>query len=411
MKWNSSFLSLLIAVGVLSGGFCGWFFGPSMASVAWLGELFLNSLKMLIVPLVVSSMVAGIAGLGNVRKMGHTGAATLIYFMTTTGFAVMLGILLVVTIQPGTGVEHSGLGIPDNVLQKKEIGLSDIVLSFVSNNIVKSMADLDILPVILFSLVFGAVCTIIGEKGQLVIRFFQGLNEAILVMVHLIMHIAPIGIFALVASRLGQAGGGEAFTVEILRVSRYMATVILGLVIHGALVLPLLLRVAGGRDPLEFTKNMSEALLTAFSTASSSATLPVTLDCVENRNKVSPQAALFVCPLGATVNMNGTALYEAVASVFIAQSYGIHLGPYQLVLVFLTATLAAVGAAGIPEAGLVTMVIVLKAVGLPLEGIGLLLAVDWFLDRCRTTVNVWGDAVGAAIIDRVEHLKPVQDES
>ena len=402
---KSAILSIFIALGVVLGGFSGWFFGSSMAAVGWLGELFLNALKMLIVPLVVSSMVVGVAGLGDIRKMGHTGFATLVYFSITTGISVLIGIVLVVMIQPGIGVDASGLGIPERIQEKGLIGLSDLVLSFVSKNIVQSMAEMDLLPIILFSLLFGGACTTIGEKGQLVIRFFQGVNEVILILVHMVMYFAPIGIFALVASRLGQAGGGEAFYSEITKVFSYMLTVILALLIHGLLILPLILNFFAKRNPLEYVKNMAQALLTAFSTASSAATLPVTIDCVQNRNKISPQSTLFVCPVGATVNMDGTALYEAVAVVFIAQSIGFPLGLTELILIFITATLAGVGAAAIPEAGLVTMVIVLNAVGLPLEGIGLLLAVDWFLDRCRTTVNVWGDSVGAAVIDRVEHLK------
>lgn len=402
---KSTILASFIALGVVLGGFSGWFFGSSMTAVGWLGELFLNALKMLIVPLVVSSMVVGVAGLGDIRKMGHTGLATLIYFSITTGISVLIGIVLVVMIQPGIGVDASGLGIPERIHEKGLIGFSDLVLSFVSKNIVQSMAEMDLLPIILFSLLFGGACTTIGEKGQLVIRFFQGVNEVIMILVHMVMYFAPIGIFALVASRLGQAGGGEAFYSEITKVVTYMFTVILALLIHGFLILPLILNFFAKRNPLEYAKNMVQALLTAFSTASSAATLPVTIDCVENRNKVSPQSTLFVCPVGATVNMDGTALYEAVAVVFIAQSLGFPLGITELILIFITATLAGVGAAAIPEAGLVTMVIVLNAVGLPLEGIGLLLAVDWFLDRCRTTVNVWGDSVGAAVIARVEHLK------
>jgi Na+/H+-dicarboxylate symporter len=179
-----------------------------------------------------------------------------------------------------------------------------------------------------------------------------------------------------------------------------MATVLIGLAIHALVVLPLILWLFGRRNPYRYLMNMGAALLTAFSTASSSATLPLTIECAEQKNMVSRRAAYFVLPLGATVNMDGTALYEAVAAIFIAQAVGMALGIEQQVLIFLTATLAAIGAAGIPEAGLVTMVIVLRAVNLPLEGIGLILAVDWLLDRFRTTVNVWGDATGAAIIER-----------
>ena len=216
------------------------------------------------------------------------------------------------------------------------------------------------------------------------------------------MWAAPVGIGALIAGRLGQAGGFVGFMPELLRVSKYAFTVILGLVIHGAIVLPLILYWFGKRAPIPYIVNMGAALTTAFSTASSSATLPVTIECTTEKNGISERTASFVLPLGATVNMDGTALYEAVAAVFIAQIYGIELGFIQMVVIFFTATLAAIGAAGIPEAGLVTMVIVLRAVNLPVEGISVLLVIDWFLDRCRTTINIWGDAVGAAVIDHLE---------
>jgi Na+/H+-dicarboxylate symporter len=221
-------------------------------------------------------------------------------------------------------------------------------------------------------------------------------------IVHLVMYTAPLGVFALVASKLGAAGGGDMFLAELLKIGKFAATVIMGLLFHAVVILPAILYFVAKKNPLTYFKNMSPALTTALSTASSSATLPVTLECVEEENKISRRTTLFVIPLGATVNMDGTALYESIAAIFIAQMVGIHLGFGEQVLVFLTATLAAIGAAGIPEAGLVTMVIVLQAVGLPLEGIGMLLSIDWFLDRLRTSVNVWGDSIGAAVVDRLE---------
>lgn len=278
--------------------------------------------------------------------------------------------------------------------------LREVLTGLVPSNLFKAMAENDILPVITFSLLLGAVLSTLGEQGRPVIDFFNGLNEAIMKIVHLAMYAAPIGIGALIAGRLGEAGGFTGFLPELLRLGKYAFTVIAGLMIHSLIILPLLLKFFGKTGISRFAYNTSPALLTAFSTASSSATLPLTVECAEEKNKVSPRTAGFVLPLGATINMDGTALYEAVAVIFIAQINGITLGPPELTIIFLTATLAAIGAAGIPEAGLVTMVLVLKAVNLPIEGISLILAIDWFLDRCRTTVNVWGDSVGAKIIDR-----------
>ena len=203
----------------------------------------------------------------------------------------------------------------------------------------------------------------------------------------------------------GEAGGFSGFAAEFVSLGKYAIAVILGLVIHGLLILPLILRFFGGRKPVVYMKNMLPALTTAFSTSSSSATLPLSMECAIFNNRISPRIVNFVLPLGATVNMDGTALYEAVAAVFIAQIYGVSLSIPELVIVFLTATLAAIGAAGIPQAGLVTLVVVLRAVNLPVEGISLILVIDWFLDRCRTTVNVWGDAVGAAVIEYSEDEK------
>ena len=389
-------------VAIIVGSLCGWIFGREMQAVAWIGEMFLDVLKMLVIPLIVSSMIVGISGLGDIRKVGKTGAITLVYFTMTTAISVAIGLIMVNLIQPGKGVELLTDTVPEKVAGKMSTGLTDILQSFVSPNLVKSMVEMEILPIILFSLVFGGVLTTLGEKGKPVIRFFDGMNEAIMQIVHLVMYVAPIGVFALIASKLGAAGGGELFLAELLKVGKYALTVILGLLVHAVVVLPVILILVARRNPLTYLKNVSQALTTAFSTASSSATLPVTIECAEERNQVSRKSALFVLPLGATVNMDGTALYESVAALFIAQMVGIELGFGDQMIVFFTATLAAVGAAGIPEAGLVTMVLVLQSVGLPLEGIGMILSIDWFLDRCRTTTNVWGDSVGAAVVDVLE---------
>ncbi len=402
MKKNSNFLLYLMLGGIASGVVCGWVFGKEMEAVTWMGEIFLNLLKMLVVPLIISSMIVGIAGLGDVRKVGKTGAITFIYFMTTTAISVTLGLIMVNLINPGVGVEMIAQELPQRIAEKKAIGITDILKSFVSDNLVRSMANLEILPIIIFSLVFGGVLTTLGDKGKPVIAFFDGVNAAIMKVVHLVMYVAPLGVFALIASKMGAAGGGELFVAEIMKLGKYALTVVLALMIHAAVVLPLILYFVTGRNPLLYLINASQAVVTAFSTASSSATLPVTIECAELRNKVSRKASLFVLPLGATVNMDGTALYEAVAALFIAQLFGIELGFGQQVIIFLTATLAAIGAAGIPQAGLVTMVMVLTAVGLPLEGIGMLLSIDWLLDRFRTATNVWGDSVGAAVVDTLE---------
>jgi len=391
-------LLVLIVIGVLAGVMAGWLWGPAMLKVAWLGDLFLTTLKMLIVPLIIAAVISGVASLGDVRKLGRIGGATLLYYFTTTGIAVFIGLVMVNIIQPGAGLEFGSSEIPQEVLAKGDTSVSDILLSLVTPNLIAAAANTQLLPLIIFSILFSAALTTIGKRGTHVIEFFNGVNDAMMKLVIWLMYFAPIGIFALVAGRLGKAGGGEQFLAEIMAVGWHVLTVLSGLAIH-FIVLLLILYFVAGRG-LDYLVGMLRALFTAFGTASSSATLPLTMECVRE-NKVDDRSVRFVLPLGSTVNMDGTALYEAAAVMFIAQAYGIDLTIGQQVVVFITATLAAIGAAGIPEAGLVTMIIVLNAVGLPLEGIGLLLAVDWFLDRFRTSVNVWGDSVGAAVIDRL----------
>ncbi len=385
-------------VAIVAGGLSGYVWGETMASVSWLGELFLTTLKMLIVPLVVASIITGVAGLGDVRKLGRMGGVSVAYYACTTLIAVSIGLLMANIWQPGVGVDlASGMAAPE--AKVGDVSITDLVLSLVNPNIIDAAANMKLLPVIVFCILLAAALSTLGEKGKPVIAFFEGLNEAMMQIVKWIMIFAPIGVFALIASKLGAAGGGEAFTAQLAGLAKYALAVISGLLTHAA-VLCLILFVLARRSVLSYLQHMATPLMTAFSTASSSATLPLTLEGVKAAG-VDERARRFVLPLGATINMDGTALYEAVAVLFIAQAYGIDLGFGQQMLVLLTATMAAIGAAGIPEAGLVTMVIVLEAVGLPLDGIGLILAIDWFLDRCRTTINVFGDSVGAAVVGKM----------
>ena len=291
-----------------------------------------------------------------------------------------------------------GSTIKEVFLGNEETGKEGMIPS----NVFKAMVRTDILPLIFFSLLIGGALSMLGDIGRPVIAVISGLNEAVMKLVHWIMYVAPVGIFGLIAGRIGEAKGFAGFWPELVAVGKYSATVVLGLGVHGAIILPILLLLLGRRNPLNYFRGMATALLNAFSTASSSATLPLTMEGVENQNGVSRRTSSFVLPLGATINMDGTALYEAVAVMFIAQVYAINMDPAQQVVVVLTATLAAIGAAGIPEAGLVTMVIVLRAVDLPVEGITLILSIDWLLDRFRTTVNVWGDSIGAGVIEAYE---------
>ncbi|RKZ47411.1 MAG: dicarboxylate/amino acid:cation symporter [Gammaproteobacteria bacterium] len=397
LQGNNALLWAILA-GAVGGIFSGWYFGEAMLAVGWLGTLFLNALKMTIVPLIVAAVISGVTSMGDIRKLGRVGGLTILYYAATTALAVLIGLVIVNLIQPGSGIAELSNVVPEKVSDKTGIGFTDIILSLVHTNLLAAAAENLLLPIIVFSLFFAAALTTIGEIGAPVIRFFDGLNEVMMKLVIWLMYLAPVGIFALIAARLGAAGGGQAFWNEITSVGWYCVAVLLGLFIH-ALLLFGILRMFSNHG-MAYLKQMMRALLTAFGTASSSATLPITMECAVEAG-IDKRAVKFVLPLGATVNMDGTALYEAVAVMFIAQADGYSMGITEQMIIFVTATLAAIGAAGIPSAGLVTMVIVLTAVNLPLEGIGMLLAVDWFLDRFRTTVNVWGDSTGAAIIERV----------
>ncbi len=327
---------------------------------------------------------------------------------------------IVVREWEGTEPDKSGTGIAvtlplaENIRGKEDrtiySTLEEVIVGdrktgkegMIPRNIFNAMQRLDILPLIFFSLIFGAALSVLGERGKMVIEMISVLNDAILRIVWWVMYFAPVGIFGIISERIGRAGGFQGFLPELAAVGKFSVTVLSSLALHGVIILPLVLLIVGRRNPFRFAAGMGSALLNAFSTASSSATLPLTMESIESENGVSRRTSSFVLPIGATINMDGTAMYEAVAAIFIAQVYGLDLTLAQQFVIFVTATLAAIGAAGIPEAGLVTMVLVLKAVDLPIEGIGLILAVDWLLDRFRTTINVWGDSVGAGVIETLE---------
>lgn len=412
-KASRESLILLIAIisAIVLGFVLGGFFPSVGIKLEIFGQMFLNILMLLVVPIVVLSMVVGVSRITNLNQLGTLGSKTLIFYMLTTAVAATIGIILVNLIQPGINQDLVVSQLPNQSnLANMNIStaLKELLVGnpekeqqgLVGYNLFLAMEKMDILPLILFSIFFGAALSSLGEKAKKSIAVLSIMNDAILKLVHWVMYLAPLGILGLVAARIAHSGGFKAFIPELMSLGLYALTVLLGLALHGFLFLSLLLRIFGKRKIRSYLKGMGTALLNAFSTASSTATLPLTLQGVHEENKVSEEVSNFVLPLGATINMDGTALYEAVAAIFIAQLYGIDLNWVQQIIVILTATLAAIGAAGIPEAGLVTMVIVLRAVNLPIEGIGLLLSIDWLLDRFRTSINVWGDSVGAAVVER-----------
>ena len=373
------------------------------------GEIFLRLLTMMVVPLVVASVMSGIIGLGDVRKLGRPGALAVLYYLTTTVMAVLVGLVLVNLIQPGVGTidpetlsalatEGRGVAAAQDQASLDTI-LRNLLLMLFTDNLFASAANTNLLPLIVFSVIFAGMLTTMGTRVAAISQMIVQVNDALLAFILLLMRLAPVGIFCLVTARFGEAQA-EGNLMDVLRqTGAYFSTVLAGLSLHALVTLPLILWLFTRRNPLRFIYQMSQALLTAFSTASSTATLPVTMECAVSKAGISKRSSEFVLPLGATINMDGTALYEATAAIFIAQAIGVELGLTQQLVVAVTATLAAIGAAGIPEAGLVTMIIVLNAVGLPVEYIGLILSVDWLLDRFRTAVNAFGDSVGAAVVD------------
>ena len=373
------------------------------------GEIFLNLLTMMVVPLVMASVMSGIIGLGDIRKLGRPGGLAVTYYLTTTVLAVLVGLVMVNLIQPGIGVDQTTLDASlaegqVSTAGREDVGIGEIirglVLMLFTDNLIESAAQTSLLPLIFFSIIFAGMLTTMGTRVRAVTEMIVQVNEALLSFILLLMKLAPFGIFCLVAARFGEAQAGGNLGAVLQQTGAYFGTVLAGLTVHAFVTLPLILWIFTRRNPFRFMYQMSQALLTAFSTASSTATLPITMNCAVENAKVSKQSSDFVLPLGATINMDGTALYEAAAAIFIAQAVGFELTITSQLVIAITATMAAIGAAGIPEAGLVTMVIVLNAVGLPLEYIGLILSVDWLLDRFRTAVNVFGDSLGSAVVEK-----------
>jgi solute carrier family 1 (high affinity glutamate transporter) protein 1 len=437
-KPGKSHLTLYIVIAIAAAVVVALFAPHQAMKFKIGGDIFLNLLKMMVVPLVMASVMNGILGMGDVRKLGKPGGYTILYYLSTTLLAVGLGLVVVNVIQPGVGaVDEATLaklkdeGSPAQAKVKvrealaESTGLDEEVIAgafadlpeptgeldvwMIMNNLIEKLftdnlfmaaAETNLLPLILFSIVFAALLSTMGKRVATITEMIGQVNDALLSFIMLLMNIAPLGIFCLVTARFGKAVAGGTFMEELSQIGWYMGTVLVGLGLHVFVTLPLIYWVVTRKNPYRFLMNMSQALLTAFSTASSSATLPVTMECAITKAGVSKRSTEFVIPLGSTINMDGTALYEAAAAIFIAQAIGMELSLIQQLTIAITATLAAIGAAGIPEAGLVTMIIVLNAVGLPIEYVGLILSVDWLLDRFRTAVNAAGDSIGAAVVEK-----------
>ncbi|MCL1102456.1 dicarboxylate/amino acid:cation symporter [Shewanella saliphila] len=359
-----------------------------------IGTIFISSLKMLVVPLVFISLVCGTSSLSDPSKLGRLGGKTISFYLFTTAIALTVAILAAVIIHPGNA------SLAGNALEysvKDAPSLSEVLINIVPTNPMQAMSEGNMLQIILFAVIFGFAISHIGERGTRVASFFNDLNEVIMRVVTLIMQLAPYGVFALMA-KLSLTLGLETFGSVV----KYFFLVVAVLLIQGLVVYPTLLKLFSGLSPLMFLRKIRDVQLFAFSTASSNATLPVTIETCEHRMGVDNKIASFTLPLGATLNMDGTAIMQGVATVFIAQVFGIELSIMDYATVVVTATLASIGTAGVPGVGLIMLAMVLNQVGLPVEGIALIIGVDRMLDMIRTAVNVTGDAVGTVIIAKSE---------
>lgn len=367
----------------------------AVSYVSWMGDVFLRALKMLIIPLIISSLISGIANIGSGSSLGRLGLKTIGYYISTSLLAILTGQFLVNIIRPGVGADLNFSREVEGLVDRQR-SLGQTLIEMVPENIFQAFNTNDMLAIIFFAVLFGFFVTRAGEENREVLKkAFNAIFEVMMKITMFVIRFTPLGIFGIVARVVSEQGD---LTSLASRMGLYMGTVVVALAIHFLITLPLILRIIGKVKPFRHMRNMSTPLLTAFSTSSSGATLPLTISAVENNSGVSNKISSFTLPLGATINMDGTALYECVAAVFIAQAYGVELTFIQQLVVVMTALLASIGAAAIPMAGLVMITVILTAVGLPLEGVGLILAVDRILDMFRTCTNVWSDSCAAVVI-------------
>ncbi len=398
-------LSARILIGMASGAFLGLMINLLAADITWvdtyitnglfhvIGKIFVASLQMLVVPLVLVSLICGVSSLQDSSKLGRMGLKTVALYLFTTAIAVALALLAAYLIGPGLGANF-----PVAEFTAKEAPpLIDTIINLVPKNPVNAMAEGKMLQIIVFAVLFGLAITQAGEKGKIVADFFQNINEVIMKMVTIIMAIAPYGVFALIAKLMATLG-----VDSILPLAKYFFLLITVLLFHGSVTYMLLLKFVAKLDPIKFLKKMRAVQLFAFSTSSSGATIPVSMETVTKRLGVKNLVASFTVPLGATINMDGTAIMQGVATVFIAQVYQIDLSFAQYLTIILTAVLASIGTAAVPGVGLITLTMVLQQVGLPVQGIALIIGVDRILDMVRTAVNVTGDATVSCIIAKGE---------
>ncbi|AEB76830.1 dicarboxylate/amino acid:cation symporter [Clostridium botulinum] len=390
---------LALAVGIIFGVIANMFFpkeindGISKWILSPLGEMFLRSIKMLVVPLVLCSLICGVASIGDVKKLGRVGVKTIIYFLFTTAFAIVLAMLVANFMNPGRGIGIN-LAVGSSVAKTtKPPFIMDMFVNMIPTNPIESMVKGDMLQIIVFAILFGVCITLIGEKAKPLSNIVSEINEVLLKMINVIMIAAPVGVFALISKVIIFQG-----VSALIPLLKYLVTVTVALTLQVVIVYAPSLKILGGVNPIKFFKKFWPVMLVAFSTSSSNASIPMSLKTCEEKMGASKGIASFTIPLGSTVNMDGTSIMQGVGTVFIAQLVGVNLTLHQMLMVVLTATLASIGTAGVPGAGVVMLSMVLEQVGLPLEGIALVLSVDRIVDMLRTVVNVTGNAATTIIM-------------
>ena len=395
-------LTTKILAGLVLGIIAGLILGADGVKFATtyigpLGTIFMNMIKMCIVPLVFSSLVIGVCNLGDIKKVGRIGVKTVIYYLGTTAFAIIIGLGFGTLFQPGTGMTMPGAGV--KVAAKAAPPLMKVIVDIFPTNALDAMLKANMLQIIVFSLFIGVGIIAVEEKGEYLKRTIDGLAEVCYKIIGMVMKVAPIGVFGLITPVV--AKNGPAVLLPLLKV---VLAVYLACALHAILVYGSMLKFIGGADVMHFFKTVSPASLLAFSSCSSSGTLPVTMDCAKKLG-VSKDVYSFVLPLGATINMDGTAAYQGVCALFIAQLYGVDLSAAQYGTIIVTGTLASIGTAGVPGAGFIMLTMILTALGLPLEGSALIAGIDRILDMPRTSVNITGDACVAYLVDQSEGKK------
>lgn len=403
-----NYMFILILISIALGIICGVFLPKQMIMISWIGQLFINLLKLIVLPLIFCALVSAITSMGGMRRLGSIGIYTVCYVLLSVSVAVTIGLILLNVFKPGIGIAPSLILANATPLDLKPVPFSEYLLTLFPPNIVEAAAKYEIMPIVFFSIVFAIACVSVGKTANPVIDFFIGLRDVLIRMIIWLMYLTPLGLFSLLGTAVAEASLQHALLQSLRGMLMFIFIFLCGLFLQ-IMWQVALIAIVIRKNPKHFFSAASNALLTAFATSSSMATLPVTMLVAKEQN-ISDDVARFVLPLATTINLAGTAMYEAVSALFFCQILGFDLSIPAQIGVFLTAILAGMGATGIPEGGLITMVMVLRNVNVPTSAIGLLLPFDRILDRFRTMTNVWGDLVCAAMVDHfhTSKLKKIQ---